>query len=304
MRKYYPVLAVLLAAFLWGIIGLFVNSLSSAGFSSLEIVALRTLFSCAFLLILSIFRQNTVLKVSYKDLPLFFGTGIVSIVFFNWCYFTAMNLLSVSTAVILLYTSPVFVMLFSALFFKEKVTARKCILLACTVAGIILIAGLKGNPFSTGSGLGYIIGIGSGIGYALYSIFGKLALRKYGSYTITFYTFTTAAIFLLPLTKLWGKAEAVIQIKNLIAIVGLSAISTVFAYLLYTWGLGQLEGSKAAVLSTVEPVTAMLLGICIFGETLSITQLLGAIIILAAAAAYSVLPSKCNRLIDEKGIEQ
>ncbi|CAH0345471.1 EamA family transporter [Bacillus sp. CECT 9360] len=287
-----PILAVVAAAFLWGIIGLFVKGLTEAGFSPMEIVTIRVVCASLFLLLIGAFKNRNLLKIRAKDTYLFIGTGIVSIVFFNWCYFTAMNMLSISTAVILLYTSPIFVMLFSSFFFKEKITYTKIILIGCTVLGSMLIAGESGLEVSGGENLGYIIGIGAGIGYALYNIFGKLALRKYESFTITAYTFITASVFLLPITRVWNKTETIMVPNTILLILGLGLFSTVIAYLLYTWGLGKMEGSKAAVIATAEPVTAMFLGFLFYDERLSSIQLVGAIIIIGAMIFYNKNPRK------------
>ncbi|RFU64617.1 DMT family transporter [Bacillus sp. V59.32b] len=282
-----PVLAVVAAAFLWGIIGFFVKGLTEAGLSPMEIVTVRVVCASLFLLCIGVFKNRNLLKIRTKDIYLFIGTGIVSIVFFNWCYFTAMNVLSISTAVILLYTSPIFVMLFSSLFFKEKITLTKILLLGCTVLGSMLIAGDSGLDLAGGEKLGYIIGIGAGIGYALYSIFGKLALRRYESFTISAYTFITASVFLLPITKVWSKTEAILVPNTILLILGLGLFSTVIAYLLYTWGLGRMEGSRAAVIATAEPVTAMFLGFLFYDERLSPLQLGGALIIIGAVLFYN-----------------
>jgi drug/metabolite transporter, DME family len=298
MRLYFPIISIVGAAFLWGIIGLFVKSLYNAGFTSLEIVTLRVVFSSLLLILIGVFKNKSVFKIRLKDFYLFIGTGIASIVFFNWCYFTAMNMLSVSTAVILLYTSPVFVMIFSAIVFKERITIKKLTLVLFTIAGCGLIAGTNGvSTDPAGTIIGYLIGIGSGVGYALYSIFGKLALANYTSFTITLYTFLTASVFLLPITKIWTKSEDVFVLYNFGCIAGLALVSTVLAYLLYTWGLGRMEGSRAAVLATIEPVTAMVLGIFLFGERLTFIQLAGAIAILGSVAMYNLKPRDiCNKM--------
>ncbi|RFU65495.1 DMT family transporter [Peribacillus glennii] len=290
MKNVLPLLTVVAAASLWGIIGIFVKGLTDAGLSAMEIVTVRVCCASLFLLAVGVIKNRNLLRIRVADIYLFIGTGIISIVFFNWCYFTAMNMLSISTAVILLYTSPVFVMIFSSLFFKEIITLPKILLIGCTVLGSILIAGVKGHALSGGDGIGFLIGLGSGLGYALYSIFGKLALKKYHTFTITAYTFFTASICLLPVTGIWRKAEQIMAPKTLMLIIGLGLFSTVIAYLLYTWGLGKMDGSRAAVLATIEPVTAMFLGFLFYGERLSVLQMAGAFVILGAVLYYNKMP--------------
>lgn len=104
-------------ASLWGLIAFFVKGLTSLGFSAMEIVTLRVVFASIILVIIGIAASRPQMKISLRDIHLFAGTGILSIVFFNWCYFTAINQLTISIAVILLYTSPAFVALLSFFFF-------------------------------------------------------------------------------------------------------------------------------------------------------------------------------------------
>jgi drug/metabolite transporter, DME family len=293
MKKLMPYLAIAAGASLWGLIAFFIRGLSGFGFSSMEIVGIRVVTAAAALLVAGVFlgRERLALK-SASDIGLFAGTGICSIVFFNWCYFTSINLMDISSAVILLYTSPAFVAVLSYLFLKEKITGRKIIAVCGTVAGCILIAGIGG-----GKGLslpGVLIGLGAGLGYALYSIFGKFALRKYEPFTVTLYTFLTATAVLLPITRIWEKASLFLNPEVLFLGIGLGLLPTVLAYFLYTWGLEKTESSKAAVIATVEPVVAILLGVALYSESLGFLQLSGSLIIILCVILVN-LPERKGR---------
>ena len=107
---------------------------------------------------------------------MFIGTGIISVSLFNICYFYTIINSEASLAVVLLYTSPVFVVLISAVLFKEKINLNKIIALILSFAGCVFTAGILGGikvrPFII------VTGVASGLFYALYSIFGKFALKK------------------------------------------------------------------------------------------------------------------------------
>ena len=85
-------LYIILAGILWGIISLFVTQLQSAGLSSMQIVSVRVFFSAVIMVLFLLIRDLKRLKIKLRDLPLFFGTGVLSIVFFNFCYFKAIEL--------------------------------------------------------------------------------------------------------------------------------------------------------------------------------------------------------------------
>ncbi|WP_338035521.1 EamA family transporter [Halalkalibacter alkaliphilus] len=102
-----------------------------------------------------------------------------------------------------------------------------------------------------------MVGVGAGFFYSLYIIFGKVVSQKYHALTITFYSMLLGALFLLPTSSLWVKKELFLESQVLIYGIGLAFFVTVLAYIVYTIGLKYVESSKAAILSTIEPVVAI-----------------------------------------------
>ncbi|EIJ78615.1 hypothetical protein PB1_13694 [Bacillus methanolicus PB1] len=296
MRNYLPYLCIACGAALWGLIAFFVRGLSSFGFTAMEIVAIRVTAAAILLLVIGLIKFSSQIKISMKDLPMFFGTGILSIVFFNWCYFTAIDYMPISLAVILLYTSTAFVAVLSFIFLKESLKVKKITAVIGTMTGCVLIAGLTGESQQTISIWALLIGLGSGLGYALYSIFGKFALRKYSPFTVTLYTFVVADIVLFPIVRLWEKSERLLDFNVLVYATGLGFIPTVLAYILYTWGLERTESSKAAVIATVEPIVATILGVVFYHEELTWLQIGGSLLILASVIVVN-LPAGNGNLI-------
>ena len=182
---------IILAGCFWGSMGIFVRRLGTYGFSSIQIVSIRITLAALFFALVLLVKDHAGFKISLRDLPLFLGLGFGSILFFTICYFTAITMMSLSTAAILLYTSPVWIMIMSVLFFHEKLNSRKLIALALAFAGCVLVSGISGGGMTP---QGLLVGLGSGIGYGLYSILGTVALRRYSPYTVTTYTFIFAAI--------------------------------------------------------------------------------------------------------------
>ena len=190
-------LQVLLAALLWGTLGVFVTFLRQAGFSTLQIVFLRAAVSVLLLGIFIFLRDRSKFRIQLRDSWIFIGTGLISFTLFTVCNQIAMRLCSLSIAAALLYTSPAFILIFSAVIFRERLTAAKLISIAVTVFGCFLVSGLL-TPGAVISGAGILAGIASGLCYGLYSIFGRFGVEKYDSLTVTFYTFLLAAAASLP----------------------------------------------------------------------------------------------------------
>lgn len=281
IMKNLSYLMVMLGAILWGTLGIFVSGLSGLGFDSINIVTLRVISASILMFIYIMIYDRNLFKIKIKDTYLFVGTGIMSIVFFNWCYFIAMKETSYSVAAILLYTAPAFVMILSKIFFNEIITVKKILSLFMTFGGCILITGLLGSKQAI-SFYGLIVGLGSGFGYALYSIFGKVALRKYNSITISFYSFLFAAISLIPFGNYNIIAENIREVNFWVYVISLGLFPTVLAFLLYTKGLNKIESSKASIIATVEPVVATVIAVIAFGEVLSIQHIFGIVLVISA----------------------
>ena len=150
-------LYIISAAVCWGLIGLFVRTLAAQGFSSMQIVALRSLAAAICVTLPLLQSGSAALRIRLRDLWLFVGTGICSLVFFNYCYFNAMQQTSLAVAALLLYTAPVFVMLMSLLCFGEAFTRTKALALLLTFSGCACVTGVFGSSLTlTLSGLLYV----------------------------------------------------------------------------------------------------------------------------------------------------
>lgn len=271
---------IVLAASCWGIIGIFIRVLSKIGFNPIQITATRCIVTAIILTIYLSIKDKKKLIIEKKDIWYFMGTGIGSIVFFNICYFTTIQETTLSIASILLYTSPFFVIILSAIFFQEKITLQKLIALCIAFIGCILITGIIGTQGVKLTGYGILTGIGSGIGFSLYSIFGRIALKKYHILTVTSYTFIVATVALFPFSNV-GEMFKIIKSNKLslsnILLIGI--LSTLIPFLLYNKGLQNMEAGKASVMAFVEPVVATIVGIILYGERINIQNGTGIILI-------------------------
>lgn len=282
-EKRWSLIYVILAASMWGTIGVSVRILSQFHFSSIQMVAARLSMSAVFLGVFLLITDKNKFKVEWKDIKWFLGTGILSMLFFNTCYCITVQLTSLSVAAVLLYTSPVFVMLLSIPVFKEKLTKYKLAASILSVIGCALVSGIFSTSMGQISKKGIVFGICAAVGYAFYSIFARILLKKYHSLTIIFYTFLiagTGGIFI-------GNAPGILDIyvENpiaIVAVIGTALTCSVLPYILYTKALAQIEASRASVIASVEPVVATVIGIFAFAEKITLSGILGIICVLVA----------------------
>ena len=276
-------LLIILAGCFWGSMGIFVRRLGAYGFSSAQIVSIRVTLAAVCFCLLLLIRDRSGFRISLKDISLFLALGFGSILFFTVCYFTAITMMPLSTAAILLYTSPIWIMLMSVLFFREKLNGRKLLALALAFAGCILVSGISGEGLTL---TGLLVGLGSGVGYGLYSILGTVALRKYSPYTVTAYTFMFAAAgswLICRPADMAARFSAAADPGSLLLLCGLTALVTaVIPFLAYTLGLRTVEASRAGILATIEPLVATLIGVLAFSEPLTLISGIGIALILSA----------------------
>lgn len=287
MQQAAPFL-VAAASVLWGILFIFVRQLSAADFSAMDVVCIRSYGSVLFLFPGLFVVNRKLLKIKLKDSWCFVGTGVFSIVFFSYCYFRNVQVSSAAFASILMYTSPVWVTLLSMIFFKEKMNRSKWIALVMALAGCALVSGLMGGAGAV-SVQGILLGLGSGIGYGLYSIFGRFALnRGYHPMTVSSYTFLFACVGVLPFVSVSSIMNKFVQEPTLLVpALCMAVLSTAMSFSLYTLGLAYMESGRAAVLATLEPIVSTVVGVVLYQETISVAMLAGIVLVLVSSIIIS-----------------
>lgn len=289
-EKTRSALLVAAAGCMWGFMGLLVRRLGALGLGSIEICFLRALVTALVMGLMLLVTDRAALKIRLRDIWCFIGTGVVSFSFFTFCYFKTILLTSLSAAAVLLYTAPVFVVFMSAALFSERLTKSSVAAAFTAFLGCALVSGLVGGGAVRLSLSGILFGLGAGAGYALYSIFSRFALeRGYSSKTISFYTFALAVV---P-TALFSDCGAALAAfasgtGAMLVSVLLILFVTLFPYLLYTRGLQGLETGAAAIIASIEPVVATLLGALLYGEALDLCGLLGVGLVLLSIVIINV----------------
>ena len=287
MKNKFSLLAIA-AGVLWGLTGLFRRTLDTMGLSAMGVITVRCFFGLLFFGIIMLLTDRNTFKIKLKDLWVFFGCGVISLLVFGWCYFKAMDHMSLSTAAILLYTAPCFVILMSVPLFNEKLTGKKLFAMALAFAGCCLVSGIgSGSGHITLTGLA--LGLGSGICYALYSIFSRFAInRGYSTYTVNFYACLLATLGSVIIDGPGGFAIAFNSGINLVWCVATGFVTCFLPYMFYTRGLLGLENGKASIMASIEPVVATIVGFVFYHEKPTILSALGIILVLSAIVLLNV----------------
>lgn len=275
---------IAMAGILWSTLGLFGNMLMERGLSSEQVAFTRLFIGFIVLSLYSLIRRPKVLKINLKCLLYCGAIGIICQGLFNKCYFKAVEVTGVSIAAVLLYTSPLFLAVFSKIVYKEKMTRAKIIsLILCCIGAIMAVTGgvLDLKEINT---YGIIMGIMAAITYALMPIISKNALKEFSSETILIYGFLFGAIFMIPSAKPVEMIGFVTDMNVLPYMILLGVFPAAMAYIFYAEGIARgCELSIVGVVASVELIAASIIGWTVVGEVFTIGKAIGVAIMFVSA---------------------
>ncbi|MCC0683973.1 DMT family transporter [Clostridioides sp. ZZV14-6345] len=272
------------AGLLWATLGLFGKFLMGNGLTSEQVAFTRLFFGFIVLGVYSFIRTPQILKISKKGIIYSIIIGIICQAMFNLCYFKAIDTVGVSVAAVLLYTSPLFLAVFSKVCYKESITRSKILsLIFCFIGAIMAVTG-GSLDFQILSAFGLLLGILSAIAYALMPTISKNALKEFSSSTILVYSFLFGAIFMIPSARPWEILNYAKDLNILFCMLMLGIVPAALAYIFYAAGISKgVELSVAGVVASVELVGSVIIGCTILGESFSLWKLFGVMLMLISA---------------------
>ena len=278
---------IALAGVLWGTSGIFSYWLTPFGFKPVQMTTMRGFVSMVLIVPFILFKNPKLLKVPKKEIFFIIGSG-VGLFLTAYTYYASMAASSVSTAVILMYTAPVFVLIYSVMFLGEKLNTVKSISVFLMILGCALVSGIVGGmKFSLA---GILFGIAAGISYSAYNIFTKiLTMHKVDTLTVTSYNFIIMSIIGLavsnPIEIVTITSKQPLSIIPLI--VGIGVFTCVLPYVFYTMGLKDVPAGTATALGIIEPLSATVFSVAFLGENLTAPLVIGMFLILGAVFALA-----------------
>lgn len=272
-----PKIKIILAMVAFGTIGIFVRNISM---SSGEIALFRAVIAASSIILFKVFGKQTLApKIIKKELGLLFLSGMV--MGFNWIlFFEAYRYTTVSLATLSYYFASVLVIIASPVIFKETLTKWQVFCFFMASIGLVLVIGITGATSNSTHITGIVLGLGAAFLYATVIILNK-CIKGIAGIDRTLIQFGAAIIVLLPYTALTsgfmiGKLDGFGIINLLI----LGVVHTGVCYCLYFSSLKDLKGQEAAILSYLDPFTAILVSVIILGESIHVIQVIGGIMIL------------------------
>lgn len=242
----------------------------------LQLTFLRFLIGGVVLLPLVIKRKE---KVQSSDLLFFLVLGVLNIFISMGSLQFAINMGKASTAAILISSNPIFVLLFSSIILKERVTIDRIACIIFGIAGISIII-YKGDTGGD-TALSLILGMLASLTFGLYTVLGKLKSEGVSSITMICYSSILGSLLYVPVLLFNGIPLFTIPQGTFLKILYLGVVLSGIAYITYMEALKLLTASKGAMVFFLKPVIASILAIVFLGEALSLKTAVGMLLVLA-----------------------
>jgi RarD protein len=275
---------------IFGTLGIFTRNIA---ISSGELALYRAILAAALIFVYLIFtKQKIDFRSIKKELLLLLLSGIAMGI--NWILlFEAYKYTTISAATLSYYFAPVIVTVVCPILFKEKLSGKQIICFLMSTLGLVLITGIgdlrNGNDF-----IGILFGLGAALFYAAVILLNKFIKNVEGIHR-TFLQFLSAIVILIPYVIMTsGVTLGNLNLTGWVNLLIVGFIHTGVTYCMYFSSLKELPGQKAAILSYIDPLVAVLISVAILGETMTIWQVIGGILILGFTLWNEISPKARN----------
>lgn len=291
MKKWTGFIYVILAGIGFGFLGIFGRLAFNSGLTVGQLLTFR--FSLAALILffgLLIFKSS-LLKISLKQFLISCGLGAFGYAVFSTLYFKSIQGLSVSLAALLLFTFPLFVNLTNHFFLNQKMNLKQFMSLLLACLGICL---LLWGPVFFDSVIYILYAIGAAVAYSVYVLISGRYQQGVHALTSSVYVILSAAVALAVFHQTNLLSFTALNQNQVLYVVGLSLICTIFPIAFFLMGLQRLSSSKASIIVMIEPVVAALAAWVILGEKLRPLQYFGMALVMCALMLNSRLNYQLN----------
>jgi drug/metabolite transporter (DMT)-like permease len=278
---------IILSGAFFGFLGLFGKIAYQKSILPGELLGLRFLASAIILGTFLYFAQRKAFRMSLKNAIISILLGVLGYAVFSSCYFLALQGISASLTVLLLYTYPVLVAIGAKIFFKEHIGVKGFAALVLSSAGL---AGLVWGEWEVSGAIFLIYGLASSFFYAIYILVSRKVLEDISFMGSSFYVQLGAGVALCLLHFKSFDRPLEIYMTDYPLIIGMAVICSLFPLTLFLAGLQKVSPSEASILSTTEPIFGVLVASIFLGERMGLVQIAGGILVLTGMVLIALKP--------------
>jgi len=211
-----------------------------------------------------------------------FLLGILGVAASNYFYYLAIQRTNVATAIILQYTAPVWVLLYTVARGLQKATLSRVSAVGLAMAGIALVIGTFGGGGLKLDTIGVLAALLAAFSFAFYNVGGHTILVRYDRWIVLLYVVFSASVFWLFVNPPWKIVAARYSGGQWMFLLVFSMVSVLGPFSFYFAGLQHLEPTRAIVVSCLEPVFSIVIAAALLGELMRPIQTLGIVLVLVA----------------------
>jgi len=275
-------LLVALAAILFAISGTGAKALFNAGITAHQLIQLRTTLAFVGLIVWLGIRYPHQLKISLKDLPYFICLGVFGIGAAQFFYLFAISKINVAAAILLHYTGPVFVALYTALVQQQRIGPKALAAIMGTLVGSYFAVGAYDLEMLSLNRVGILGGILAAVAFAAYSLLSAYGMKKYTPWTVVLYGMLFAALVWHLLSPPMGAFRQWYSLKQWMWILFIGLGGTIVPFGLYFEGIKRIKPTYASITATLEPITAGVVAAIFLGELMAPLQIVGGMVVVTS----------------------
>jgi drug/metabolite transporter (DMT)-like permease len=281
-------LCVMTGAMMWASSGTAGKALFEGGVEALDLVQIRvTLASIILFLFLVVFSRDS-LRIRPRDIGYFLLLGGVFMALVQGTYFYTISKIQVAAAILIQYLAPIFVAIYSMVFWKERSTFFKIAALFLAFGGCYLVVGGYNLELLRMNRLGIMGGVASAVCFAGYSLLGERGMHRYKPWTVLFY----ALVFSIPT---WHILHPPFQYMRMafdpsqwLWMVYIAVVGTILPFGLFFVGINYIRSTRASITATLEPISAGFFAFFALGETMEILQIVGGAMVVGAVVLLQI----------------
>lgn len=268
--------------------------------TSVELVTLRSLGSAVILLALALIWRRQAMRLHWREIAQLAVMGVLGVAMVQWLHLVAISRLDVGLALLLEFTAPLLIAVWTWAVQRQAVHARTWAALATSLIGLAMVAQVSGGGLDL---IGVLAGLGAATGLAAFYLIGHRQLAVRDPLSTYAWSMLWAALFWSAITPPWalpwsGMTDRVpmpslldgLHPPLLVLVLWVVVMGTVIPYLLTLVGIRALGATKSGLLGMIEPVGAAAVAWVVLGESMTVVQVLGAVVVLISVGVAQTAP--------------
>ncbi|MEW5785668.1 MAG: DMT family transporter [Bacillota bacterium] len=297
MHQYFKgVLLVLLSAFGFGLMPIFALYAYRGGINVATLLFIRFTLATALFLVYILIKHRRI-TLNFKDLLHLFILGGVCYTLQSTFYLTAVRHITPSLAALLLYSFPIYVVILSCIFEREKLTRMTIASIGVSFAGVLLILG---TSYGRISGLGVVLALGAALVYSVYIMLGNRVIKTIPPIITSTFVSMFAGIGVIAVSLFTENLNFSFSPTVWVHIFGLTVFCTIIAILAFFRGIELLGPVRASILSMTEPLFTTISAVILLQDRLTAMQAVGG----AAVLTGAILITKARQVQSSANMEQ